>query len=266
VTFLDVGQGDAAIVELPDGAVWLVDAGGNPGAPDLAHAAATGDAIAATLAVYGHTSIDLAIISHPHPDHYLGLAALALPIGELWTADESALPPHAPEPASLPAITSALGVRVVHPPLGIARTEAGVELAVLAPAYEAREAADPVRSVNDNSLVVAIRYAGRTVLFTGDVEAEGEDALVAGGLGAVDVVKVAHHGSPTSSTAAFVAATRPAVAVISCGVANRFGFPSPAVVRRWSAAGARVERTDQGGAITIEITADGALAAHRFMR
>jgi competence protein ComEC len=267
VTFLDVGQGDAAIVELPDDAVWLIDAGGNAGAPDLARAAATGDAIAATLAVYDHAAIELAIVSHPHPDHYLGLAALALPIGELWSADE---PPRSePEPsfATVAGALAARGTRLVHPPLGVARAEAGVELAVLAPRFEGDiAAADPVRSTNDNSLVVAIRYAGRTLLFPGDVEAEGEDALVTGGLGRVDVVKVAHHGSPTSSTAAFVAATRPELAVISCGVANRFGFPSPAVVARWRAAGARVERTDLAGAVTVEIAADGALTVDRFVR
>jgi competence protein ComEC len=267
VTFLDVGQGDAAIVELPDGAVWLVDAGGNAGIPDLARAAATGDAIAATLAVYDHASIDLAIVSHPHPDHYLGLAALALPIGELWSADE---PPRAdPEPsfATVAAALAARGTRLVHPPLGVARAEAGVELEVLAPRFEAAVATpDPVRSTNDNSLVVAIRYAGRTVLFAGDLEAEGEDVLVAAGLAHADVVKVPHHGSPTSSTAPFVAATRPEVAVISCGVANRFGFPSPAVVARWRAAGAEVERTDQAGAVVVEIAADGALTVERFVR
>ncbi|MGE5184826.1 MAG: DNA internalization-related competence protein ComEC/Rec2 [Acidobacteriota bacterium] len=266
VTFLDVGQGDAALVELPDGATWLVDAGGNASAPDLAHAAATGDAIAATLAVHDRTAIDLAIVSHPHPDHYLGLAALAVPVGELWTADDAELPPHAPDPRGFDAIAHALGAPIVHPPLGIARREAGVELEVLAPSYDGRAAADPVRTLNDNSLVIAVRYAGRTILFPGDVEAEGEDALVAAGLPHVDVVKVPHHGSPTSSTEAFVAATHPELAVISCGVANQFGFPSEGVVARWRAAGARVERTDLAGAITVEIASDGALTVTPFVR
>ena len=266
VTFLDVGQGDAALVELPDGATWLVDAGGNPSAPDLARASATGTAIAATLAVHDRSAIDLAIVSHPHPDHYLGFAALDAPVHELWTADESALPPRAEDARSFSAIARALGVPVVHPPLGVARREGDVELEVLAPSYDDREAADPVRTVNDNSLVIAIHYAGRTILFAGDLEAEGEDALVAAGLPHADVIKVPHHGSPTSSTAAFVAATHPELAVISCGVANHFGFPSPDVVARWRAAGARVERTDVSGAITLEIDAGGAMTVRPFMR
>ena len=282
VTFLDAGQGDAALIELPDGAVWLIDAGGNPGARDLAQAAATGRAIDRVLAAYDHARIALAIVSHPHPDHYLGLAAIEAPIDELWSAEDSGAPPRDRRPPATPAampgfaaITAGLaarGTRLVHPPLGVARQEAGVELVVWAPRYQpaagapVRCAADPVRTVNDNSLVVALRYRGRTLMFTGDVEAEGEDVLVAAGLGAADVVKVPHHGSPTSSTAALVAATHPALAVISCGVANAFGFPSPDVVERWRAAGADVARTDLDGAVTVTVDAAGGLAVHRLAR
>ncbi|MBA2542136.1 MAG: hypothetical protein H0V17_21020 [Deltaproteobacteria bacterium] len=121
-----------------------------------------------------------------------------------------------------------------------------------------------MRSVNDNSLVVAVRYAGRTLLFTGDVELEGEELLVDHGLGRVDVVKVAHHGSPTSSAAALVEATRPALAVISCGRNNLFGFPSPAVVARWRAAGAEVARTDIEGTIALTIDTGGSITVERF--
>ena len=104
-----------------------------------------------------------------------------------------------------PHALEARGTKLVHPPLGT-RSEGGVELTVWGPRYESTTgaptamAADPVRSVNDNSLVATVRYAGRTVLFTGDIEAEGEELLVAAGIGRVDVVKVAHHGSPTSSS------------------------------------------------------------------
>jgi competence protein ComEC len=154
----------------------------------------------------------------------------------------------------------------------VVRREAGVELSVWAPRYQAsadapaRCAADPVRTVNDNSLVVALAYRGRTIVFAGDIEAEGEDGLVAAGIGHAEVVKVAHHGSPTSSTAAFVAATHPGLAVISCGPANAFGFPSPGVVDRWRAAGADLARTDRDGAITVTIDATGNLAVERFAR
>jgi len=261
VTFLDVGQGDAAIVELPDGAVWLVDAGGLASRRDLAAASAPGRTITRALEAYGHSQVDLAIISHPHPDHYLGLAALAVPVRELWAAagDGDKLRDDQRRTA-LPSFAEVAAIAPLHhPPLGLAREEAGVELWVWAPRFRERdgaaeqEAIDPVRTVNDNSLVVELRYDGHSILFAGDVEAEGETALVAAGLGHVDVVKVAHHGSPTSSIAEFVAATHPEVAVISCGVANTFGFPSADVVDRWRAAGADVERTDTGGAITVTV-------------
>jgi competence protein ComEC len=268
VTFLDVGQGDAALVELPDGAAWLVDAGGLANRRDLAGAASPGRAIARTLDTYGHAAIDLAIVSHPHPDHYLGFAALGMPVRELWSAAGDAPAIHAGALPSFDAITAQLGAPIVHPPLGVARRQAGVELVVWAPRYAdafgEREAVDPVRTVNDNSLVVEVRFAGASVLFTGDIEREGEDALVAAGLGHVDVVKVAHHGSPTSSSRDFTVATHPRLAVISCGVANAFGFPAPEVVERWHAAGARVERTDEHGAISVTITPDGELTVERY--
>ena len=275
VTFVDVGQGDAALIELPDGSVWLVDAGGLAGARDLTTGSAPGRSIDRVLAAYGHDRIDVAVISHPHPDHYLGLAAITAPIGELWSAEEPDV--HAPTRgttasfAEVTAILAALGTRIVHPPLGIARVEAGVELATWAPRYQASAngpivlAADPVRTVNDNSLVVTVRYAGRTIVFGGDVEAEGEDSLVASGLGHADVVKVPHHGSPTSSTAAFIAATHPTLAVISCGRANQFRFPAPAVVARWQSAGAEIARTDLDGTITVTVDASGAMSVDRFV-
>ncbi len=167
-------------------------------------------------------------------------------------------------------IIDALHTRVVHPSLGVARAEAGVELVVWAPRYREtaaapeREGADPVRTVNNNSLVVEVRFAGRSILFAGDLDAEGEDAVVAAGLGHVDVVKVAHHGSPTSSSPGFVAVTHPSFAVISCGVANAFHFPSAEVVGRWREVGASVERTDTSGAITVTVSASGAIEADRF--
>ncbi|HEY4243871.1 MAG TPA: DNA internalization-related competence protein ComEC/Rec2 [Kofleriaceae bacterium] len=258
VTFLDVGQGDAALIELPDGAAWLVDAGGNPGAVDPT---APGAAIVRELAARAHDRVELAILSHPHPDHYLGFAALAaarVPVDEIWVAPGPDAP-HSGLFASFADVAALLDTRIVHPPLGVAREEAGVQLVVLAPSYDGACAADPVRTVNDNSLVVALRYRGRTIVFAGDLEAEGEQALVDAGLGAADLVKVPHHGSPTSSTAPFVAALHPRAAIISCGRANRFGFPSPAVVDRWRAAGADVLRTDEHGAITAVIGDDGAL-------
>ena len=281
VTFLDVGQGDAAVVELPGGEVWLIDAGGLPGgAPDATPAQAArrqrapGEAIRRFLATRRIDRLDVVVISHPHPDHYLGLAALAgrVEIGEVWIArpPPGEAPPAAGDQPTQADVLAALGAPVVHPPLGVARTAGGATLEVLAPVYDdgtgplAVAAADPVRSVNDDSLVVAVGFAGRRVLFLGDIEREGEDRLVAAGLAAADVVKVAHHGSATSSTAELVAATGARRAIISCGRSNRFGFPAPEVVARWTGAGAEVLRTDRSGAITVTITPAGSISLATF--
>ena len=246
--------------------------------------------------------IDVAVVSHPHPDHYLGLLAVgaALPIAELWSAAEPAPDPVSdsdpvsdpdpdpdPDPgpwapwmdesiaradsrrgagfASVAAWLGDRGTRWRHPILGT-HVHGDVTIRVLVPRYELAAdpllaTADPVRTVNDNSLVIALARAGRCVLFAGDVEVEGEAALIAAAGGALpcDVVKVPHHGSPTSSSPALVAATRPALAVISLGRGNRFGFPGPSVVERWRAAGARVLRTDQVGAVTVTIDRAGHL-------
>ena len=107
--------------------------------------------------------------------------------------------------------------------------------------------------------MLAVHYRGRTLLFTGDLEAEGEELLVASGIEHADVVKVPHHGSPTSSSAGLIDATRPALAVISCGRGNAFGFPSRDVLARWQAAGAHIARTDMDGSIAVVVDAAGRL-------
>ena len=271
VTFLDVGQGDAAVIELPDGAVWLVDAGGAPGGGSPQAQLGPGRAVAAFLRHRGVRAIDLAIVSHPHPDHYLGLLAVAaeVPIHALWAAappDDGAHhddDPAAPARGGLgyDAVIAALvatGTRVEAPTLGT-HAHGDITLEVLAPGEDRVATADGVLTVNDNSLVVRVSRGGARVLFLGDLEDEGEELLVARGALAADVVKVAHHGSPTSSTAALVEATRPRWAVMSLGRGNRFRFPASAVVARWRAVGAAVLRTDEVGAVTVRIDARGAV-------
>ena len=267
VTFLDVGQGDAAIIETPSNQVWLIDAGGFPNREGIGKTA-SGDAVVRALRARGLHRIDDAWLSHPHPDHYLGLLRVVaqLPVRRLWLPvgfdDEAGEFGHVVDQLR------AAGVQIRRPPLGLVAAEPGVTLRLLAPRYlrgdlgSVLAASDPVRTVNDNSAVLLLEYAQRRVLFLGDVEYEGEMNLLAG-LPPVDVVKVAHHGSRTSSDLALVEALRPSVAVISCGFANPFGFPHAEVVERWQQVGSRVLRTDQDGAITVLITPDSELAWRR---
>jgi competence protein ComEC len=230
VTFLSVGQGDAALLRLPDGAAVLVDGGGalgggpDPGERDLVP----------ILRDLGVRRLAAVFVSHPHPDHVLGLGAV-LDAFEV----ERAFSTGAPGEGESAAVVARLRPAALAP--GAAWERAGVRFEVVGEA--GAELAE-----NDASLVLRVVHGRTSFLFPGDLEAAGEAAAVrAGGLGA-DVVKVPHHGSRTSSSAAFVAAVAPRHAVVSVGEGNHFGFPAPEVLGRWRAAGAEVWRTD-GGAV-----------------
>jgi len=135
----------------------------------------------------------------------------------------------------------------------------GVRFAILHPPLEFAPLG------NESSCVLKIEARGGSVLITGDVEARGEETLLQAAELASDVVVVPHHGSSTSSSAPFVAATRPSYALVSAGYANRWGFPKPAVRARWAESGAAVAVTADGGALTVTLDARGVtLAAERM--
>ncbi len=256
VTFLDVGQGDAAVVEAPGGVVALVDGGGT-----FDDGFDPGERIVEPfLRARGITRVDLVALSHPHPDHLNGLRRILqrFPVGALWTSGDDG---HNPEYGHLLALARAGGVPTPVPaaaPLGAARvTPLGPFVAtptgdVIAPPQGL--------SVNDASLVLRLSFAGRAVLFPGDLEADGEGELVGrralGQPVAADVLKVPHHGSRTSSSAELIDAVRPGLAVMSLGWRNRFHFPAAEVVARYGARGAPVLRTDRDGAVTVTIAPD----------
>jgi len=242
-TFLDVGQGDACVLELPRGHVVVVDGGGSfdPGFDPGRQV------IAPFLHRRGIRRIDLIVLSHPHPDHANGLASLLdeLPVGAVWTNAPDSTQPGT---ARLVAAARARGI-----PVEPAHTIAlgGARLVPLAGVT-----ADAALGENDNSIVLAVEHAGRRLVLAGDLERVGEAAR---DWPHADVVKVPHHGSKTSSTEPFVRALHPSLAVISVGERNRWHFPDAGVVARWRAAGARVLRTDLDGSVTVRIAADGAL-------
>jgi competence protein ComEC len=259
VTFLDVGQGDSAIVELPNGQAWVVDGGGSfdpaddPGTRILVPA----------LAALGHTSVTRVYLSHPHPDHMNGLVSLFArfhPAGFYDAGGDTDDPAY----ARLLDAVQADGVPHLAPASEVVD---GVRVEVLAPLrQDGQVERDPLDDPNDNSVVLRLSYGGHTVLLTGDVEAEAEAALLQRDPQAVraDVLKVPHHGSRTSSTLAFLHAVRPRLAVISCGNANHYGFPHAEVVARYRAQGVPILRTDLDGAVTVTLSADGSLDVTTF--
>jgi competence protein ComEC len=255
-TFVDVGQGDATLIDLPDGRCVLIDGGGNPqGGRDPGERA-----LVPLLAARRRSTIDLVVLSHPHPDHYQGLAAVlkAVTIKEVWDSRQAeAEAAHSGTAAQALAWLRQAAAKgaVVRSPrqlCGRPRIYGGAKLDVLWPCPEYDPGYDP----NDNSLVVSLSFGAHRFLFAGDIEAHAEAALVkdAGSLRA-NVLKVPHHGSATSSSPELVRAVAPQLAIISAGAVNRFGHPNPEVVARLRDSGANViELSRAGGTI---VSSDG---------
>jgi competence protein ComEC len=231
VIFLSVGQGDCALLRLPDGSAVLIDGGGAPeGGADPGERD-----VVPLLRDLGVTQLAAVFVSHPHPDHVLGLRAVgeAVAVDLLFTNGRTA---YGDSADALDALPSPI---VLEPGDGWQR--AGVRFdAVGGPRGSFEE--------NDASLVLRVQYGATTFLFPGDVEEAGEAAAAAAGGLSATVVKVAHHGSRRSSTAPFVRAVHPRFAVVNHGRGNRYGFPHGEALSRWRAAGAEVVQTVDGAA------------------
>jgi competence protein ComEC len=247
VTVLDVGQGDAILVEGDAGTRMLVDGGPDP------------DRLLVVLderLPAWDRRIDLVVLTHPHEDHVAGLAIL-LERYRVRTVAEVGM--HGPGPgyAAFHATLERLGI-------DRGRLATGDRLRVDGTTIEVRwpprgsvpfEPPDTGTGINNVSAVLDLHYGVRRLLLMGDVEEAIDPQLIAAGIAdgrRLDLLKVAHHGSRTASTEAFLGALRPRVAVISAGTGNPYGHPTRQTLDRFAAIGARVFRTDTDGTVAIE--------------
>jgi competence protein ComEC len=246
VTFVDVGQGDAALVSFPDGQHVLVDAG-----PVSANYDAGARVLLPLLRWNGIDRLDAVIVTHPHSDHLGGIRSLlrSIPVDAVVDAgsrtsstlydeyirllDSLNIPRATTHAGELLQFSNALRCYVLYPD------------------------SDDVlrnRNLNNQSVVVKMQYGETSLLFSGDAESEAEGEMVRkyGSFLRSNLLKVGHHGSKTSSTEEFLKNIQPEVGIISVGRKNKFRHPSEEVIKRFKSGQCEILRTDKEGAIIFE--------------
>ena len=222
VHFIDVGQGDAALL-LSGGQAVLIDAG----------TAESASALVRYLEERGVRSLYAVIASHPHSDHIGGMAAVL----SAFPAEHFYMGPETQNTAAYEDMLDALEAQGVQPAIpadgDTLRLDSGATVTFLGPADDVS-----AENMNDRSLIALFSTGTEQVLFMGDAEAAAEQSLLAHHPELTcDILKVGHHGAATSSTPAFLSAVQPSVAVISCGVDNDYGHPSDQTLQNLSLAG-----------------------------
>ncbi|MCR1897836.1 DNA internalization-related competence protein ComEC/Rec2 [Irregularibacter muris] len=254
ITYLDVGQGDSALIETPSGRTIFIDGGGYPSFQENTREISE-DVLLPAIYSKGIRTIDLAIVSHPHDDHIKGIKELIgkIPIKAIGIydikndimVDMLALAKKNKIPINY--LTSGQTIKL----------DKGIIMEILSP-----EGVVPPgngqNEVNNYSLVAKINFDEISFLFTGDIEKEMEERLVAQGVD-VDamVLKVAHHGSNTSSTEDFINKVNPQVCIISVGKNNNFGHPDPEIIKRLKEYTPYIYRTDERGAVEVISNGNG---------
>ncbi len=239
VHFIDVGQGDAILLETPN-VVILVDGG----------VRTAGEIVVQYLVDRGIREIDLIIATHPHADHIGGLIEVLRSFKVHHVIDSGVAHTTVTFGDYLTEVERqvAAGHMTYETPQDQVLSWGQLTLAVLGPAPGV-----DLASLNDNSVVARVDFGDTSFLLTGDAEAAAENHLLQRGVRLqADVLKVGHHGSRTSTTAPFLAAVRPAYAVIQVGEGNRYGHPTADVLERLHRAGALIFRNDLQGTLVFE--------------
>jgi competence protein ComEC len=266
IDFLDVGQGDSALITMPDGETLLVDGGGKANfsslyvqregeepelfEPDTQN---IGEAVVSEfLWEKGYSQVDYILATHADADHIQGLTDIAKNF-RVRTAIFGRTPSNDADFIELYNVLQKRNVPLYIASRGEVLNFGDVKIEVL---YPEKDASPEAVSDNNHSLVLRVRFGERKFLLTGDIEKETENLLTAAPeFLQSDVVKVGHHGSRTSSTENFVNAVKTKLAVISVGRDSPFGHPKPEVVERWKNSGAKVLTTGENG--TISFSTDG---------
>ncbi len=248
VVFFDIGQGDSALIEAPDGAHILIDGGGS----GHGQSANPGER---TLVPYmkreGIRRIDLAVLTHPHRDHLEGLLAVLNErhVNQLLYSSLSCDQPFCDALQSLiqnKKIKTLKAVRGTKFAVG-----KGVTLTVLHP--DIKPLSDTQSDIDNNSVAVLLQYKNVRFLFPGDIYKDGENSLLkSGAYLRADVLKAPHHGSRHSSTLPFLRMLKPRITVISCGRRNVFRHPSKQTLQNLSLSRSLIYRTDTNGAVIVE--------------
>ncbi len=251
VTVIDVGQGNAALLELPKGGVMLIDGGGfyDNDIFDV------GERIIAPLLWQKKImTVDKIVLSHPNSDHLNGLLFIAenFSVKEIWTNGEA---------VDIKGYKELLSIirerKIPHKTIEtLPRTQQfnRLKVDILYPPDDFLSQEDRWRDENNNSLVIRIVFGSVSFLFTGDIEeeAEAELAEIAGKELKSMLLVAPHHGSRTSSTNAFLDAVDPEAVLISAGWNNQFRLPHPSVLDRYQKRGYRIFRTDLQGAVRVK--------------
>jgi len=239
VDFLDVGRGDAAFVRTPGGTTLLIDGGDRSGSWDMGE-----QVVVPALYAQGVDRLDYVVATHADRDHMGGLFHVVrqLRVGTVL------LGPRAAEKTlekDFLALCKARGVPVARLARGNRLALEGATLEVLHPPMDWRN-----KDGNEGSLVLRVRWPGVSVLFAGDIGAEGE-FLVSGQACSAALLKVPHHGSASSNTARFLDAVSPSQAVISTAATDQWDAVGRGVMQRYACRGIRVWRTDYHGGIRL---------------